>query len=244
LRGDAYPPARFADRAFEHVAHAELAPDLLHVDGLALVGKTRIAGDYEEPTDAGECGDDLLDHAVGEIFLLRIATHIGERQHRDRRLVGQRQGGAAWPRAGRGGIRRHPVGADRAGNILQCLIAHIRKGKVELARRVLLGPRRDADPAGFGQPFEPGGDIDPVAEDVAVLSDHIALVDADAEFDAAVRRSLGVARGQRRLYFAGAAQGVDDAGELDQRPSPVVLTSRPRCSAIFGSITSARSALS
>ena len=32
---------------------------------------------------------DLLDHAVDEIFLLRIAADIDERQHRDRRLVGE-----------------------------------------------------------------------------------------------------------------------------------------------------------
>jgi hypothetical protein len=57
-----------------------------------------------------------------------------------------------------------------------------------------------------------------VAEDVAVLGDDIALVDADAEFDAAVRRSLAIQLGQRRLYFAGTPQGVDDAGELDQQP--------------------------
>jgi len=45
LCGDAHPPASFPNRAFEHVANAKLAADLLHVDGLALVGKTRIAGD-------------------------------------------------------------------------------------------------------------------------------------------------------------------------------------------------------
>ena len=30
--GDAHPAAGLAHRAFEHIAHAELAPDLLHVD--------------------------------------------------------------------------------------------------------------------------------------------------------------------------------------------------------------------
>ena len=59
--------------SFEHVTYSELAPDLLHIDGLAFVHKTRIAGDDEQPADAGERGDDLLDHAVGEIFLLRVA---------------------------------------------------------------------------------------------------------------------------------------------------------------------------
>jgi hypothetical protein len=52
-----------------------------------LYVKGRIAGDDEKPADAGECRDDLLDHPVSEIFLIRIAAHIGERQHRDRWLV-------------------------------------------------------------------------------------------------------------------------------------------------------------
>jgi hypothetical protein len=88
LDGDPHPPACFAHRAFEHVPDCELAPDLLYIDGLALVGEGRIAGDDEEPADAGERGDDLLDHAVREIFLLRVAAHILKRQYRDRRLVG------------------------------------------------------------------------------------------------------------------------------------------------------------
>ena len=61
-------------------------------DGLALVGEARIAGDHKQPADARERGDDFLDHAVGEIFLLRLAAQIGERQHRDRRLIQGRQG--------------------------------------------------------------------------------------------------------------------------------------------------------
>jgi hypothetical protein len=80
---------RLAPRAFEDIAHTQLTPDLLHVDQLAFVSKTRIAGDHEEPADSRERGDDFLDHAVGEILLLRVAAHIGERQHRDRRLVGE-----------------------------------------------------------------------------------------------------------------------------------------------------------
>ena len=52
LRGDAHPVAALAHRAFEHVAHAEFAADLLHVDGLPFVGEARIAGDHEQPADA------------------------------------------------------------------------------------------------------------------------------------------------------------------------------------------------
>jgi len=49
LGGDAHPVGGFAHRAFEHIAHAQLARHLLHIDGLAFVGKTRIAGDHEQP---------------------------------------------------------------------------------------------------------------------------------------------------------------------------------------------------
>src|SRR5437762_12813039 len=87
LASDTNPIAALAHRAFEHVAHTKLAPDLLHIDGLPFVGEARIAGDDEEPPDAAERGDDLLDHAVDEIFLLGIAAHIGEREHRYRLLA-------------------------------------------------------------------------------------------------------------------------------------------------------------
>jgi len=89
LRGDAHPVPALADRAFEDIADAEFAADLLHVDRLALVGEGRIPGDDEEPANTGEGRNDLLDHPVDEIFLLRVAAHVGERQHRDRRLVGR-----------------------------------------------------------------------------------------------------------------------------------------------------------
>ena len=52
LAGDAHPAARLAHAAFEHVADAELAPDLLHVHRPALVGEARIARDDEQPAHA------------------------------------------------------------------------------------------------------------------------------------------------------------------------------------------------
>src|SRR5436305_382329 len=61
-----------------------------HIAAAAFIAKGRIAGDDEQPADAAERRDNLLDHAVGKIFLLRVAAHISERQDRDRRLVGER----------------------------------------------------------------------------------------------------------------------------------------------------------
>src|SRR5262249_17979313 len=70
LAGDAHPTCRPAHAAFEHVAHAELAPDLADVGGFPLVGKARIARDDEQPLDARQAGDDVLDHTVDKIILL------------------------------------------------------------------------------------------------------------------------------------------------------------------------------
>ena len=39
LSRDAHSVGGFPDAAFQHVAHPKLAPDLLHVDGLAFVGE-------------------------------------------------------------------------------------------------------------------------------------------------------------------------------------------------------------
>jgi hypothetical protein len=58
----------------------------------------------------------------------------------------------------------HPIGPDGTGNIFKGLLAQIIKCKVEPAGHVLLHPRRDANPTRISQPFEPGGNIDPVAK--------------------------------------------------------------------------------
>ena len=93
LARDAHPLASFADAALEHVAHAQLAPDLPHVDGLAPVGEARVAGDDEQARDPRQGGGDVLDDPVREVALLRVAAQVVERQHRERGLVGQRQRG-------------------------------------------------------------------------------------------------------------------------------------------------------
>src|SRR5215470_8180962 len=87
LSRDADAIAALTYRTLEHVTHTQFPTNPFHVYCLALVGEGRIAGDYEQPTDAGQRGDDLLDHPVGKIILLGIAAQIEERQDRDRRLI-------------------------------------------------------------------------------------------------------------------------------------------------------------
>jgi hypothetical protein len=69
LRRDAHPLRQLAHAALEHVTDAQLATDLLHVHRPALVGEARVARDHEQPADVTERGDDVLDHAVGEVVL-------------------------------------------------------------------------------------------------------------------------------------------------------------------------------
>ena len=121
LPGDANAVRGLADAAFQHVAHAELAADLLHVDGAALVGEAGVARDHEQPADARKRGDDVLDYAVCEVFLLWVAAPVLKWQDRNGRAVGQdqcrRRRFIRFRSAGgrRGAlIRRFPDVADKA----------------------------------------------------------------------------------------------------------------------------------
>ena len=91
LRGDAHAVTRLAHASLEHIADAQIAPDLLDVDGLALVDEARVARDHEQPAPFRQCRDDVFADTVGEVLLFGIAAHVGERQDGDRRLVRQRR---------------------------------------------------------------------------------------------------------------------------------------------------------
>src|SRR4029079_13085225 len=75
-----------------------------------------------------------------------------------------------------------------------------------------------ADTAGFGQRLQPRGDVDAIAEDVVVVDDDVADVDADAKRDPLLWRHAGVAIRHPALYVDRATHRIDDAGELEQQP--------------------------
>jgi len=111
----------------------------------------------------------------------------------------------------------HAVNPDGARNVLQLLLAHVLEGKIELTRSVSPHPSRNTDPAGFGQGFEPRRDVHSIPEDVVVLDDHVALMKADTELDAFVRRRGRIPLGHARLHLGRAPQGIDHTAELDQQ---------------------------
>ena len=82
----------------EQVAYAELAADLLHVAGPALIDEGRIAGGDGEVGRAGKRRQDRLGNAVAEIVLGRVTAEVVEGQHGQSGLAASRDGLVPrWP---------------------------------------------------------------------------------------------------------------------------------------------------
>lgn len=102
----------------------------------------------------------------------------------------------------------HPLpDPDRAGDVLDLLQAEIGERLRYTVLGYLVHDIRDADRAGFGNRFQPGGDIDRVAENIPVFQDDIADIDADAILDALLAGGILLALLHRLLDLQGAAHG-------------------------------------
>src|SRR6516225_5763475 len=214
LRGDADSLAKLAHRASEHIAHAQLAADPFHIDGAAPVGEARIAGDHKQPADAGQAGDDVLDHSVSEIFLLGVGAQVVKRQHCDRWPVGYRR----RYRCRRGGpTAQQAIDAHRASNVLNLIFAQILERDVKLIADLVAHDPTHTDSTRLCQGFEAGGEVDAAAVNVALVDYDIAKVNADAELDAPLSWDVSIALGHSALHLDRAAHRIDDTGKLHQR---------------------------
>jgi hypothetical protein len=116
------------------------------------------------------------------------------------------------------------IDVDRLGDVLELGLAEIGDLEIEPPLHLPIGLLRETDRAGLGEAFEPSGDIDPVAHQVAVgLLDDIAEMDADAELYAALGRHAGVALGHAVLHLDCAAHSVDHAAKLNEAAVPGAL---------------------
>jgi hypothetical protein len=94
-------------------------------------------------------GSVILNHAIGEIFLLGITTHILKWQYRDRGLIRQ---GERRPFPWRAPANRYAIDAHRTRDVLELLHAHILEVDGELVAHLLIEVR-DADAAGLRYTF-------------------------------------------------------------------------------------------
>ena len=89
---------------------------------------------------------------------------------------------------------------------------------VQFVTNLTRGALGQANPGGPGDVLDPRSDIDAVAHQTAVgLFDHIAQMNADPKFDAAVLRRARVALDHRVLYLRRAAHSDDHAAKRDDR---------------------------
>ena len=216
LPRDPNPAPGLSDGTLQHVAHAEFPADLSDVHGPALVGEGRVPGDHEEPAHPGQGGDDVLDHPVGKVLLLRVATHVGEGQDGQGWSVRKRQG---RPRTGGTSVRRSGLKAidpHRPRDVLDLLLPLVLEGVRELVPDLLVDLARNRDAARLRDLLQSGCDIHPVAVDVPVgFNDDVAQVDADPELEGLGR--FPRTRGSKALLdLCGASHGLDGAGELNQ----------------------------
>ena len=105
----------------------------------------------------------------------------------------------------------------RSSDVLDPLLAQVFERKGELVAHLIAHDPADADPARLGQSFQPCRYIDTVTEDVATVFDDVAEIDPHAEFDATIRRHIGVSLGHRALHFDRTAHRIDDAGKFHQQ---------------------------
>ena len=89
-----------------------------------------------------------------------------------------------WPR--RRGRETHRVSANRLGDVLDAMAAERAVIEIELVPDLVVNGVRDANSAGLGERFEPGGDVDAIAEDVVAVDDDIAEIDADPQLETAL----------------------------------------------------------
>ena len=119
------------------------------------------------------------------------------------------------------------VNEQRPRDVLEALLAEVVKLGIDFAAHLAEGVLRDADAAGFGDPFESCRDVDAIAVDVAVFDNDVAEVHSDPEGDPLFFRCPGIAFGHPRCTATAQATASITLGNSIRMPSPVVLTMRP-----------------
>ena len=160
--------------------------------------------------------DNFLGDAVGEEFLLRVTTHVLEREHGDRGLVGQRKAARRCLAGRRQRVGAQLVDPNRPRDVFQLLLARVLEGHIQVAAHLSIGVVGDADTARLRDAFQPRSDVDAIAENITLLDHDVADMDTDAEFDALVGCHARVTPRHPPLLLDGAAGRVHGAAELDQ----------------------------
>ncbi len=88
LRGDAKPVSGSPYAALQHRCDPQRLGNPADVGVLALERERRRPGNHLQSGNLRQRVDDLFGQPVAKVLVLGIATHIGEREHHDRRAAG------------------------------------------------------------------------------------------------------------------------------------------------------------
>ena len=123
------------------------------------------------------------------------------------------------------------------GDVLDAALAAVGEKELRQGVDLIVHAPADADRARRRQRLEPGRDIDTVAVDVAVIDQHVAIVDADPELDTVLVSSAWRAASPRWISSAQrtASTALENSTNI---PSPMLRTRRPLYLAMVGSISS------
>jgi hypothetical protein len=156
---------------------------------------------------------------VGEIVLLRVPAHVLKWQDGYGWLIGQRKSlGDGRLRVASG--EPDTIDPHRSVNVLELLLTSIFEGSIKLALDVLLHPGGYADASRLGNGLQACCHVDPIAEDVRIVDDDVALVYAHPELNLLILGHLDIAFDHRALDLQSTVQGIHDARELDQHAVP------------------------
>jgi hypothetical protein len=120
-------------------------------------------------------------------------------------------------------IADHGIGSDRDGNILEALLAQISELSPDLAPDLIVGRRRDADAAGFGDALKPRCDVNAVPKNVMLLDDYVTDIDAHVESNALVFRVACFKFVDAILELHSSPNRLDRTRKLRQEPVASVL---------------------
>ena len=95
--------------------------------------------------------------------------------------------------------------------VLQLVVAKIDELDWHLVADLLVDTARNTDAARIGERLKAFGDIDPVAEQVALFDDHVAQIDADAEQHPLRFRCCLVEQPDRSLNLETGLESIDCA---------------------------------
>ena len=111
----------------------------------------------------------------------------------------------------------------RFRNVLQAALADVLKWNLDDLPNLIVDGLRDAYASRLGELLEAGGNVHAGAVKIVIFGDDVPEVDADAELHPVFLGHGLVALRDLVLDLDGAANGLDDAGELATTPSPALL---------------------